>query len=125
MTTAVAKTKCRTLIVEDDPTSRDRLSQLLRMTGHEVTTAGDGSAAIAEVTAQRPDCVILDLMLPDVSGVEVLRVIREKKLPIKVAVYSAAADLHRFPGLAELKPDAIFAKGTDLARLRAWLEQQT
>jgi CheY-like chemotaxis protein len=114
MTTAVAKTKCRTLIVEDDPASRDMLSRLLSLTGHDTMIPSDASAAIAEVIAKRPakrpDCVVLDLMLPDVSGVEVLRVIRGHRLPIKVAVYTAAADPQRFPGLAELKPDAIFEK---------------
>src|SRR5690242_355064 len=120
MSTAAAKTKCRTLIVEDDPASREMLSRLLRITGHETLTAGDASAAIAEATANQPQCVVLDLMLPDRSGTEVLRVIRERHLPIKVAVYTAAADPHRFPGLAELKPDAIFEKGKDLAKLRTW-----
>src|SRR6185295_17297222 len=114
MTTAVAKTKCRTLIVEDDPASREMLSRLLSLTGHETITASDASAAIVEVTTKRPECVVLDLMLPDRSGVEVLRVIREHRLPIKVAVYTAAADPGQFPGLAELKPDVIFEKGKDL-----------
>jgi CheY-like chemotaxis protein len=124
MTTAAAKTKCRTLVVEDDRASRDMLGRLLRVSGHEVMTAGDASTAIEEVTTKQPDCVVLDLMLPDLSGVEVLRVIRERRWPIKVAVYTATADPHHFPGLAELKPDAIFEKGKDLERLRAWLEQQ-
>jgi hypothetical protein len=44
-------------------------------------------------------------------------------LPIKVAVYTAAHDPHSFSGLAELKPDAIFEKGRDLTKLRAWLDQ--
>ena len=119
--TARTGTKCRTLIVEDDPTIREMLERLLRITRHETMTASD---AIAEVTTQRPDCVVLELMLSDRSGVEVLRIIREKELPIKVAVYTAAADRHRFPGLAELKPDAIFEKRKDLGKLRAWLAEQ-
>jgi DNA-binding NarL/FixJ family response regulator len=82
------------------------------------------TAAIAEIITKQPECVVLDWMLPDLNGVEILRVIRERRLPIKVAVYTAAHDPHSFPGLAELKPDAIFENGRDLTKLRAWLDQQ-
>ena len=56
--------------------------------------------------------------LVQTEGVSESRRQLEHRLPSKVAVYTAAADPHRFPGLAELKPDAIFEKGKDLAKLR-------
>ena len=61
------------LVVDDETAIRDMLSQTLRREGFTVTTAADANEAKAHVVNQRPDIVLLDWMLPDVSGVELAR----------------------------------------------------
>jgi len=64
------------LLVDDEDALLRTLSMNLRARGYDVTTAGDGEAALAELRAQVADVVILDLGLPGISGVEVLRQLR-------------------------------------------------
>ncbi|MBX3274393.1 MAG: response regulator transcription factor [Sandaracinaceae bacterium] len=63
----------RILIVDDEPDLVELLEYNLRQSGYTVTTARDGASAFAEVRRQPPDLILLDLMLPDVSGTEVCR----------------------------------------------------
>jgi DNA-binding response OmpR family regulator len=70
----------RLLLVEDDPTLRQALTFNLTREGYEVATAGDGEAALEAARSERLDLVLLDVMLPGMSGVEVLRVLRPELL---------------------------------------------
>jgi two-component system phosphate regulon response regulator PhoB len=63
----------RILIVEDEKDLQEVLAYNLRQAGHTPVLAGDGREALAAVAAQPPDLVLLDLMLPDVSGTDVCR----------------------------------------------------
>jgi HAMP domain-containing protein/CheY-like chemotaxis protein len=67
----------RLLLVEDDPAERDSVSALLESSDIEITTADTGRAAIEKLRADPADCVVLDLKLPDMSGFEVLEMIRD------------------------------------------------
>jgi two-component system, OmpR family, KDP operon response regulator KdpE len=74
------------LIVEDDPRIRERLAEVLGRRGHAVRSASTGMAGLQVVVDEPPDAVVLDLGLPDVSGREVLRMIRAvSAVPIVVA----------------------------------------
>ena len=112
--------KLRALIVEDDRASREAMIRILKIMGmdaHGATTLQEGFAGLA----QRPEALVLDLMLPDGNGIEILRRIRQQRLPIRVAVLSGADK----PMLAEaqaLRPDALFTKPVDLGRLMQWLK---
>jgi len=64
------------LLVEDDETLREALSFLLRREDHEVVEVSDGAAALEAFEAEAPDLVLLDLMIPEVPGIEVCRRIR-------------------------------------------------
>ncbi|EPD26006.1 response regulator [Actinotignum sanguinis] len=64
------------LVVDDEPTYRDTLAFNLGRDGYEVVTAADGTAALEQFRVARPDVVLLDLMLPGMSGEEVCRRIR-------------------------------------------------
>ena len=73
------------LVVEDDTTIRDVVTYQLSRAGHRVTSAADGVAALERFRAARPDLVILDLMLPRLAGLDVLRVMRgESGTPVIV-----------------------------------------
>ena len=75
----------RVLLVDDDATLRQTLAIGLRAEGHDVLVAADGRSALQAVTEDQPDLVVLDLGLPDLSGVEVLRQLRSfSRLPVVV-----------------------------------------
>jgi len=82
------------LVVDDDPAIREFVSDILELEGYEVRLAEDGFAALAQIATDRPDCVLLDVMMPGMSGHEVLAAIRTAdggpQLP--VIVLTAAAD---------------------------------
>jgi two-component system cell cycle response regulator len=66
----------RILVVDDSRTQLDRLEQVLRAEGYEVLTAADGREAIRKVKSESPDLVLLDMVLPDMDGREVLRIMK-------------------------------------------------
>lgn len=68
--------RIRALVVDDEVSLSDLLTMALRYEGWEVTTAGDGHRAISLAREFRPDIVVLDVMLPDIDGLEVLRRLR-------------------------------------------------
>jgi two-component system KDP operon response regulator KdpE len=75
----------RILLVDDDPTLRQTLGIGLRSEGHEVLLAADGRSALQAAREDHPELVVLDLGLPDLSGVEVLRSLRTwTRLPVVV-----------------------------------------
>jgi DNA-binding response OmpR family regulator len=68
----------RVLIAEDEPSIVESLAFLLRRAGYDVASVLDGEAAIASLRADRPDLLILDLMLPRRNGFEVLKTVRSQ-----------------------------------------------
>ena len=64
-------------MVEDDPNILELLSASLRFAGFDVTTATSGAEAVNAARDVRPDLVVLDVMLPDLDGFEVIRRLRE------------------------------------------------
>ncbi len=65
------------LVVDDEPTISEVVSRYLERAGYRTRTAPDGLAALAAVAEQRPDLLVLDLMLPGIDGLEVMRRVRE------------------------------------------------
>src|SRR4051794_29526672 len=92
------------LVVEDDPTTRKALGKYFRLIGWEVRLASTVAEGLAQLDPP-PDCVILDLMLPDQGGDVVLRKIREDRLPTRVAVCTGTEDRDRLMSVATLGPD--------------------
>jgi len=72
-----AQTEAKLLVVEDDPNILELLSASLKFAGFEVSTATSGSSAVNAAKERRPDLVVLDVMLPDLDGFEVIRLMRE------------------------------------------------
>ena len=69
-------TPIRVLVVDDEPSLAELLASVLRYEGWEIRTAGDGGSAVRTAREFRPDAVVLDIMLPDFDGLEVLRRVR-------------------------------------------------
>jgi len=66
----------RVLVVDDEPTLTDLLQMALRYEGWEVRTAGEGRQALTIARDFRPDAIVLDIMLPDIDGLQVLQRVR-------------------------------------------------
>ena len=81
----------RALIVEDDPAIRRLVEKLLTRRHVEIDTAMDGRTAVDKLRTQHYSVLILDLMVPEVNGFEVIEFLKEQKLTIPVAVVSAVS----------------------------------
>ena len=67
------------LVVDDEPTIGEVVSAYLERAGYETRVAGDGLAALDAVAERSPDLIVLDLMLPGLDGLEVMRRVRERR----------------------------------------------
>ncbi|WP_147255953.1 response regulator transcription factor [Pseudonocardia hierapolitana] len=119
----------RILVVDDDRSVRESLRRSLAFNGYQVELASDGQAALDAVLAQRPDAMVLDVMMPRLDGLEVCRRMRAAgdELPILVLTARDAVS-DRVAGLDAGADDYLpkpFALEELLARLRALLRRRT
>jgi two-component system, OmpR family, response regulator len=117
----------RVLVVDDEPTLAELLSMALRYEGWEVRTSANGYDAIRQARAFEPDIVVLDVMLPDLDGLEVLRRIRQRapRLPVLFLTARDAVE-DRIAGLTAGGDDYVtkpFSLEEVVARLRALLRR--
>jgi two-component system OmpR family response regulator len=115
------------LVVDDEAVLAEMVSMALRYEGWNITTAGDGTSAITSARAARPDAVVLDVMLPDMSGLEVLRKLREQNPHLPVLLLTAKDALEdRIAGLTAGGDDYVtkpFSIEEVVLRLRALLRR--
>jgi DNA-binding response OmpR family regulator len=113
-------TEC-VLLIEDDSSIVAGLELNLSLEGYQVVTATDGETGLRLVDEKKPDVVLLDIMLPGLNGLEVLRRLRHKDPEIPVLILSALADeADRVLGL-QLGADDYITKPFSLSELRARL----
>jgi len=111
------------LVVDDEPTQREMLAEALEAEGFTIVTAADGRAALLKFREVRPDLVLLDLMLPELSGIEVCRIIRaESGVPI-LMLTAKDSELDKVVGL-ELGADDYVTKPFSLRELIARVRAQ-
>lgn len=115
------------LVVDDEPVLAEMVSMALRYEGWNIATAGDGSSAIATARAERPDVVVLDVMLPDMSGLDVLHKLRQEnpRLPVLLLTAKDAVE-DRIAGLTAGGDDYVtkpFSIEEVVLRLRALLRR--
>ena len=115
------------LVVDDEAVLAEMVSLALRYEGWNISTASDGAAAIAAARAQRPDVVVLDVMLPDMSGLEVLHKLREENPQLPVLLLTAKDAVEdRIAGLTAGGDDYVtkpFSIEEVVLRLRALLRR--
>ena len=116
------------LVVDDDPAILEALDRALRLEGFGVSTRGDGSAALATLEEESPDVMVLDVMMPGLSGVEVIRRLRAGGHELPVCVLSARDELaDRVAGLRAGADDYLvkpFELEELVARLHALLRRR-
>ncbi|MEZ0088965.1 response regulator transcription factor [Streptacidiphilus sp. EB129] len=117
----------RALVVDDEPDLTEVLAQVLAYDGWEVRTAADGASALAQADLFRPDAVVLDVMLPDLDGFEVLRRLRTEQ-PRLCVLFLTARDAveDRIAGITAGGDDYVtkpFSLEEVAARLRGLLRR--
>ena len=122
-------TPVRAVVVDDETALSDLLSMALRYEGWEVKTAGEGRAAIALIREFQPDVVVLDVMLPDIDGLQVLHRLRAdgQEVPILFLTAKDALD-DRIAGLTAGGDDYVtkpFSLEELVARLRGLIRRST
>lgn len=108
-------------MVEDDYGVMRAITLLLRHSGFDAIAAESVGEAMVQLN-QNPAWVILDLMLPDGCGIDVLRVIRTRRLPIKVVVTSGTGDEKLIAEVMALKPERYIVKPVEFAKLLSALQ---
>jgi two-component system OmpR family response regulator len=115
------------LVVDDEAVLAEMVSMALRYEGWNIATAGDGSSAITSARTQRPDVVVLDVMLPDMSGLDVLHKLREENPQLPVLLLTAKDAVEdRIAGLTAGGDDYVtkpFSIEEVVLRLRALLRR--
>lgn len=123
----MTETPARILVAEDDRAVRESVERALAYEGYDVVTAPEGAEAIQRVLNDKPDAVVLDVMMPNVDGVEVCRRLRAVGVRTPILMLTARAELSdRVAGLDAGADDYLskpFALEELLARLRALLRR--
>lgn len=108
----VARLKPKILVVDDEPDALELIEFNLKAGGYDVVTAADGSEAVKKARAVAPDLILLDLMLPEIDGLEVCKILRRDATtaatPI-IMLTAKAAEIDRILGL-ELGADDYVTK---------------
>ncbi|MFM1779506.1 MAG: hypothetical protein RIS51_651 [Actinomycetota bacterium] len=117
----------KVLVVDDEPNIRDLLSASLRFAGHQVATAANGTDAVTRIVDWQPDIVLLDVMLPDVSGFGVTKKIRGMGIETPILFLTARDDTEdKITGLTVGGDDYVtkpFSLDEIMARIQAILRR--
>jgi two-component system response regulator MprA len=115
------------LVVDDDPQLRAALTRALELDGYRVSTANNGAQALDAIGQQRPDAMVLDVMMPYVGGLDVCRTLRDRRDRLPIIVLTARDEVgDRVAGLDAGADDYLtkpFALEELRARLRALLRR--
>jgi two-component system OmpR family response regulator len=119
--------KVRILVVDDEPSITDAVATSLRYEGFEVDIADNGRTALTMAQDQRPDLIVLDVMLPDLDGIEVTRRLRADGLKVPIIFLTARDGLEdKLTGLTVGGDDYVtkpFALAEIIARVRVILRR--
>ena len=114
------------LIVEDDNDTADFVTELLETSGYSAVTADTGEVALNEITNAQPDLVLLDMNLPDMNGLEVLRQVRASSLLPMIILSGSTQDRSKVVALEEGADDYVvkpFSPEELIARVHALLRR--
>ena len=119
---AVADTGDTVLVVDDEQLVRDLLVQFLSLRGYRALGVKEGPEAISMVEQTSPDLILLDLMLPGMNGVEVLRRLRDKNFSGAIIIVTGSYDEELLQDAWSLHPQEVITKPIDLDKLLAMIQ---
>ena len=108
--------KRRILIVDDEPDFLEVMRARLEANDYEVTTAANGEEALGYIKNSKPDAVLLDILMPGIDGLEVLRRIRKMDDSLPVYIITAFSTDERFKMANKLGASGFIVKTDDLAK---------
>lgn len=111
------------LVVEDEPALRDTLSYNLKKDGFAVEAVGDGRSALESARRLKPDLIVLDLMLPEIDGFEVCRILRREMITPILMLTARDDEIDRVVGL-EVGADDYLTKPFSMRELMARVKAQ-
>ena len=111
------------LIVEDEPALRDTLAYNLKKDGFTVEAVGDGRSALESARRLKPDLIVLDLMLPEIDGFEVCRILRKEMITPILMLTARDDEIDRVVGL-EVGADDYLTKPFSMRELMARVKAQ-
>jgi len=111
------------LVVEDEPALRDTLSYNLKKDGFVVEAVGDGRSALESARRLKPDLIVLDLMLPEIDGFEVCRILRREMITPIIMLTARDDEIDRVVGL-EVGADDYLTKPFSMRELMARVKAQ-
>jgi two-component system response regulator ResD len=120
------RTRGSVLVVDDEPTITDVVSRYLERAGYDTKVAGDGPHALELAEAERPDLVVLDLMMPGMDGLEVMRRLHERRRTSVILLTAKGESSDRIVGLRLGADDYVvkpFSPGELVARVDAVLRR--
>jgi len=105
------------LVVDDEPQIRDLLKRFLALRGYKVRVASDGQQALTMVEQEAPQLIVLDVYMPGINGVEVLRQLRRRKFTGGVILLTGSQDDKLLQEALDLGSVDVMGKPVDLERL--------
>jgi len=115
--------RSKVLVVDDDVDSLSTISALLEADGHRVTLVSGGRQALAQIARDRPDLVVLDYAMPEMTGLEVLRSLRRADDQLPVVMLSAKSDPYDKTAGYSSGADVYIGKDEDPGVLRAAIQR--
>lgn len=104
----------KVLLVDDEPDLIKLFKFRLEANGFEVVTAADGKEALEKIRKEKPDVVLLDIQMPKLDGLKVLREIRKTDKRLPVFMLTAFSDQARFEEASKLEASGFIVKTSDL-----------
>ena len=109
------------LVVDDEPSICELLKEFITILGYQVFTACNGEEAVSRFEEKRPDIVLLDIKMPGMSGIDVLRKIKEHDSHVKVIMVSAFGDIDTVRTTLKMGASRHLEKPIDLDLLKKTL----
>ena len=115
----------RLLVVDDNEDACELIARLLRRAGHEATCHTSPSAALSYLAKETPDLIVLDVMMPEMTGLDVLKSVRAdaRLAAVPVVVYSALSDERTRAAALSLGASAYVVKGGGWTDLHAEIQK--
>ena len=113
----------RLLVIDDEPLVADVVAEALRLEGHDVVVAGSGKEGLRLIVQSPPDAVFLDIVMPGMDGIEVLRAIREWHLRLPVLILSGWMSEGQLEEARRLGVTEVISKPVPLQNLTRALRQ--
>lgn len=109
------------LVVDDEEAIRLLFQEELTEAGYRVVLAKDGPEALAQLERERPDCMTLDIKMPGMDGIDLLRQVRDRYRDLPIIICSAYGEFRR--DFSAWASDAFLTKSSDLGELKSKIQE--